>query len=70
MTRLDKFLKSRGVRFTQLHVASGVSRQHIGRLRRGAASATLSMAVKLTRACRKLLGDPSIRVGDLFDLDG
>ena len=68
-TRLESFLKSRGIKPAHLARESGYSRQHLLRLRTGRMEPTRRCIAAIAAACRRLSGE-SVRASDLFDLEG
>lgn len=68
-TRLEAFLKSRGIKPAHLARESGYSRQHLLRLRLGRMEPTRRCMAAIAAACRRLSGE-SVRASDLFDLEG
>jgi len=64
--RLERFLKSRGIKPAHLARESGYSRQHLLRLRLGRMLPTKRCALQLTAACRRLACE-RVRPRDLFD---
>ncbi|HYI12487.1 MAG TPA: helix-turn-helix transcriptional regulator [Thermoanaerobaculia bacterium] len=68
-TRLEKFLKSRGIKPAHLARESGYSRQHLLRIRTGRMEPTRRCIVAIASACRRLSGE-QVRAHDLFDLEG
>ena len=68
-TRLEAFLKSRGIKPAHLARESGYSRQHLLRLRMGRMEPTRRCIAAIAAACRRLSGE-SVRASDLFDLEG
>jgi predicted transcriptional regulator len=68
-TRLESFLKSRGIRPSHLARESGYSRQHLLRLRTGRMEPTRRCIAAIAAACRRLSGE-NVRASDLFDLEG
>jgi predicted transcriptional regulator len=68
-TRLEKFLKSRGIKPAHLARESGYSRQHLLRIRLGRMEPTRRCIAAIASACRKLSGE-AVRASDLFDLEG
>ena len=68
-TRLEEFLRSRGIRPAHLARESGYSRQHVLRVRAGRMDPTRRCIAAITAACRRLSGEP-VRAADLFDLEG
>lgn len=68
LTRLESFLKLNGIKPAHLERDSGVSRQHLYRLREGEMEPTLHVMVALATACRRIMHPRPVRVADLFDL--
>jgi hypothetical protein len=68
-TRLETFLKSRGIKPAHLARESGYSRQHLLRIRMGRMEPTRRCIAAIAAACRRLSGE-SVRAADLFDLEG
>lgn len=68
VTRLEDFLKSRGIKPAHLARESGYSRQHLLRLRMGRMDPTRRCMAAISAACRRLSGEP-IHAWDLFELD-
>ena len=66
-TRLETFLKSRGIKPAHLARESGYSRQHLLRLRKGKMEPTRRCIAALVAACRRLANE-HVRASDLFDL--
>ena len=67
MTRLESFLRSRGVKPTHLARESGFSRQHLLRVRMGQMEPTRRCIAAIVAACRRLARE-RVRADDLFDL--
>ena len=68
-TRLDRFIEENGLSPNAIADVSGVSRQHLMRLRFGFAEPTRPMMIWITVACRRLLDrHRRVRITDLFDL--
>src|SRR5947209_10359952 len=65
--RLERFLKSRGIKPAHLAHESGYSRQFLLRLRLGRITPTRRCVAEIIRACRRLAREPG-RASDLFDL--
>jgi len=65
--RLERFLKSRGIKPAHLARESGYSRQFLLRLRLGRITPTRRCVAEIIRACRRLAREP-VRASDLFDL--
>ncbi len=68
-TRLESFLKSRGIKPAHLARESGYSRQHLLRIRLGKMEPTRRCIAAIAAACRRLSGE-QVRASDLFDLEG
>ncbi len=68
-TKLERFLKTRGIRPAHLARESGYSRQHLLRIRVGRMEPTRKCIAAITTACRRLSGE-NVRASDLFDLEG
>jgi predicted transcriptional regulator len=68
-TRLERFLKSRGIKPAHLARESGYSRQHLLRIRMGRMEPTRRCIAAIAVACRRLSGE-SVRASELFDLEG
>jgi predicted transcriptional regulator len=68
MTKLETFLKSRGIKPAHVARESGYSRQHLLRLRTGRMEPTRRCIKAVRDACRKLSGTPRLRASQLFDL--
>jgi predicted transcriptional regulator len=67
-TRLEAFLKSRGVKPAHLARESGYSRQHLLRIRMGRMEPTRRCIAAIIAAVRRLSHEP-VRANDLFDLE-
>ncbi|HEX7830446.1 MAG TPA: helix-turn-helix transcriptional regulator [Thermoanaerobaculia bacterium] len=68
-TRLETFLKSRGIKPAHLARESGYSRQHLLRIRLGKMEPTRRCIAAIAAACRRLSGE-NVRASELFDLEG
>ena len=66
-TRLEQFIKSRGIKPAHLARESGYSRQHLLRIRMGRMEPTRRCIAAIVAACRRLSREP-VRADDLFDL--
>ena len=66
-SKLDDFIRDHQLKRNSLADAATVSRQHLYRLRRGTASATIETARRIAIGCSHLLGRP-VGVGELFDI--
>lgn len=67
-SRLEQFIKSRGIKPAHLARESGYSRQHLLRIRMGRMEPTRRCIAAITSACRRLSGE-SVRASQLFELD-
>jgi predicted transcriptional regulator len=67
-TRLEKFLKSRGIKPAHLARESGYSRQHLLRIRMGRMEPTRRCIAAIVGACRRLSRE-AVRASDLFELE-
>ena len=67
-TRLEKYLKARGIKPAHLARESGYSRQHLLRIRMGRMEPTRRCIAAIAAACRRLSGE-TVRASELFDLD-
>jgi DNA-binding Xre family transcriptional regulator len=70
LSRLGRYLRDHDIRPLELADLTGISRQHLYRLRYGRMDATRNMMLLLTAGCRAILGRKRVRVGELFDLGG
>lgn len=68
ITRLESFIKSRGIKPAHLARESGYSRQHLLRIRMGRMEPTRRCIAAIAAACRRLSGEP-VRAAQLFELD-
>lgn len=68
MTKLETFIKARGIKPAHLAREAGVSRQHLLRLRMGRMDPKSSCIRAITVACRTLSG-ANVKATALFDLD-
>jgi transcriptional regulator with XRE-family HTH domain len=68
MAKLQQFIKERGIRPAALARVSGISRQHLLRLRKGEMEPTRPVIVALARGCRLLLCE-QVRADELFYLN-
>jgi transcriptional regulator with XRE-family HTH domain len=66
VTRFQKFLLARGIKYAELARVSDYSRQHLLRLRRGLSRPTRRCIVALVEACSTITGEP-VKASDLFD---
>jgi hypothetical protein len=67
-TKLEEFLRSRGIKPAHLARESGYSRQHLLRIRLGRMEPTRRCIAAIVVACRRLAREP-VRATDLFDLE-
>ena len=67
-TRLESFIKSRGIKPAHLARESGYSRQHLLRIRMGRMEPTRRCIAAIAAACRRLSHEP-VKAADLFDLE-
>jgi hypothetical protein len=65
--KIERFLRSRGIKPAQLAHESGYSRQHLLRIRLGRIRPSARCAAQLLAACRRLTRE-AISASDLFDL--
>lgn len=56
VTMLERFIRRNEIKPAELARYAHVSRQHLLRLRKGEMSPTVTMIVKLTRGCSRMLG--------------
>lgn len=68
ISRLEQFIKSRGIKPAHLAKESGYSRQHLLRIRMGRMEPTRRCIAAITAACRRLSGE-NVRASQLFELD-
>jgi transcriptional regulator with XRE-family HTH domain len=66
-TRLEQFLKSRGIKPAHLARESGYSRQHLLRIRKGNMEPTRRCIAAIVTASRRLANEP-VLASDLFEL--
>ena len=67
-TRLEKYIRSRGIKPAHLARESGYSRQHLLRIRMGRMEPTRRCIAAIAAACRRLSREP-VKASDLFDLE-
>jgi Cro/C1-type helix-turn-helix DNA-binding protein len=65
--RLGVFLRDNKVKPNELADVTGISRQHVMRLRYGTSEPTRPLMIWLTIACRRML-NRRVRITELFDL--
>jgi len=68
MTKLEAFLKAKGIKPAHLALHSEYSRQHLLRIRKGTMEPTRKCIKAVVSACRRLAREP-VTASDLFDLD-
>jgi predicted transcriptional regulator len=68
ITRLESFIRSRGIKPAHLARESGYSRQHLLRIRMGRMEPTRRCIAAIASACRRLSGE-GVRASELFELD-
>ena len=68
-TRLEHFIRARGLRPSHVARASDVCRSLLQSWRVGKASPTLTSIRKLVQGMREVTDDPVVRANDLFPLD-
>ena len=67
MTRIERFLKATNLKPAHVADFAGISRQHLYRVRLGAAEPTRLTMIWITDACGRLL-HRHVRMTELFDL--
>ena len=68
-TRLERFIRTRGLFPSDVGRASHLCRQRLQLWRYGEASPMLSSIRKLLQGMREVTRDPTLRANDLFPLD-
>jgi predicted transcriptional regulator len=68
MTKLEAFIKSRGIKPAHLARESGYSRQHLLRIRKGRMEPTRRCIAAIVSATRRLARE-TVAAADLFDLE-
>jgi hypothetical protein len=68
MTKLEAFIKAKGIKPARLTQESDYSRQHLLRIRMGRMEPTRRCIKAIVSACRRLAREP-VNASDLFDLD-
>ena len=66
-TRLERYLRLKGIKPAHLARESGYSRQHLLRIRMGRMEPTRRCIAAIVAACRRLSREP-VRADDLFEL--
>jgi hypothetical protein len=70
MTRFGDFLRDNKMSPLRLSDVTGITREHVRRLRYGECEPTRPVMIWLTVGCRALLGGRRrVRITDLFDLE-
>lgn len=67
MTKLEAYLKAKGIKPAHLALHSEYSRQHLLRIRMGRMEPTRRCIKAIVAACRRLSHEP-VKASDLFDL--
>jgi DNA-binding Xre family transcriptional regulator len=70
LSRLGRYLRDQDIGPLELADVTGISRQHLYRLRYGRMDATRDMMLLVTAGCRAILRRKRVRVSELFDLEG
>lgn len=68
MTKLEAYLKAKGIKPARLAQESEYSRQHLLRVRMGRMEPTRRCIKAIVAACRRLAREP-VSAADLFDLE-
>ena len=68
-SKLDEFFGANKLKPSRVAREAGCSRQHLLRLRKGMASPTVTMAVRLVLACTRMLGR-DVALAELFEIEG
>jgi predicted transcriptional regulator len=68
MTKLEAYLKEKGIKPAHLAVHAEYSRQHLLRIRKGEMEPSRKCIKAIVSACRRLAREP-VRAADLFDLE-
>jgi len=68
MTKLEAYLKAKGIKPAHLALHSEYSRQHLLRIRMGRMEPTRRCIKAIVSACRGLAREP-VTASDLFDLE-
>jgi hypothetical protein len=68
MTKLEAFIKAKGIKPAHLALHSEYSRQHLLRIRMGRMEPTRKCIAAVVKACRRLAREP-VRAAELFDLE-
>jgi predicted transcriptional regulator len=67
-TRLETYIKARGIKPAHLAREAGYSRQHLLRVRLGRMEPTRRCIAAIVAACRRLTREP-VTAAELFELD-
>jgi AraC-like DNA-binding protein len=67
-TKLERWLRSRGIKPAHLARECGYSRQHVFRVRMGRIDPSRQCIASITAACRRLSGE-NVHATQLFELD-
>lgn len=65
-TRLERFLKQKGITAAELTKATGYHRNHLYRIRTGKSEPTRECIAVILDACKRITGQP-LEVEDLFE---
>jgi predicted transcriptional regulator len=68
MTKLEAFIKAKGIKPAHLALHAEYSRQHLLRIRMGRMEPTRKCIKAVVAACRRLAREP-VTASDLFDLE-
>lgn len=68
LTKLEAFIRSRGIKPAQLAKESGYSRSHLHRIRMGTSEPSARGLARIAAACRRLTHE-NVRAEDLFELE-
>lgn len=68
MTKLEAFIKAKGIKPARLAQESDYSRQHLLRVRMGRMEPTRRCIKAIVSACRRIAREP-VTAADLFDLE-
>jgi transcriptional regulator with XRE-family HTH domain len=68
-TRLEWFIRTRGLKPKHIAEDAGISRQHLLRLRKGKAQPSAKVIANIRRACARLTRR-RVSIHDLFDVGG
>lgn len=68
MTKLEAYLKEKGIKPSKLALRAEYSRQHLLRIRMGKMEPSRKCIKAIVAACRDIVREP-VRAADLFDLE-